>query len=186
MVSCPHFAEQFMNEKLVVDVLWVGVPVGVKGAAQWGVEAEGVLATRQDVERAVAAGRRAPRAGQGPPSSAGRLGKPWYTVARRFGTWRCSYNTSSSEPALEIHGLKRSRVTVDKCAYMYRALTREYHINNRITLRYYTIDKKHYVLFKIFLSSSLGYTVVFISSTVGAALLTTVNHKTSEGQSRRT
>jgi hypothetical protein len=47
MVSCPHFAEQFMNEKLVVDVLRVGVPVGVKGAAQWGVEAEGVLATRQ-------------------------------------------------------------------------------------------------------------------------------------------
>uniref|UniRef100_A0A804PH99 Uncharacterized protein n=1 Tax=Zea mays TaxID=4577 RepID=A0A804PH99_MAIZE len=45
----------FMNEKLVVDVLRVGVPVGVKGAAQWGVEAEGVLATRQDVERAVAA-----------------------------------------------------------------------------------------------------------------------------------
>ncbi|PWZ24497.1 UDP-glycosyltransferase 73C1 [Zea mays] len=55
MVSCPHFAEQFMNENLVVDVLRVGVPVGVKGAAQWGVEAEGVLATRQDVERAVAA-----------------------------------------------------------------------------------------------------------------------------------
>ncbi|AQK70737.1 UDP-glycosyltransferase 73C5 [Zea mays] len=55
MVSCPHFTEQFMNEKLVVDVLWVGVPVGVKGAAQWGVDAEGVLATRQDVERAVAA-----------------------------------------------------------------------------------------------------------------------------------
>jgi hypothetical protein len=55
MVSCPHFAEQFMNEKLVVDVLRVGVPVGVKGAAQWGVEAEGVLATRQDVEGAVAA-----------------------------------------------------------------------------------------------------------------------------------
>jgi hypothetical protein len=54
MVSCPHFAEQFMNEKLVVDVLRVGVPVGVKGAAQWGVEAEGVLAMRQDVERAVA------------------------------------------------------------------------------------------------------------------------------------
>jgi hypothetical protein len=51
MVSCPHFAEQFMNEKLVVDVL----RVGVKGAAQWGVEAEGVLATRQDVKRAVAA-----------------------------------------------------------------------------------------------------------------------------------
>jgi hypothetical protein len=51
MVSCPHFAEQFMNEKLVVDVL----RVGIKGAAQWGMEAEGVLATRQDVERAVAA-----------------------------------------------------------------------------------------------------------------------------------
>ncbi|KAF8691477.1 hypothetical protein HU200_040621 [Digitaria exilis] len=55
MVTWPHFAELFMNEKLVVNVLRVGVPVGIKATAKWGVEAEAVAVTREDVARAVTA-----------------------------------------------------------------------------------------------------------------------------------
>lgn len=48
-------AAQFMNEKLVVDVLQVRVPMGVKDVAQWGVDTEAVVVTWEDVVRAVAA-----------------------------------------------------------------------------------------------------------------------------------
>ena len=53
MITWPHFAEQFLNEKLVVDVLKLGVEVGVQGVTQWGSEQQEVMVTRDAVETAV-------------------------------------------------------------------------------------------------------------------------------------
>ncbi|XP_020600308.1 UDP-glycosyltransferase 73E1-like [Phalaenopsis equestris] len=56
MVTWPHFADQFLNERLVVDVLKVGVAVGVKEPTVLGLEnkeEEVVQVGRGEVERAV-------------------------------------------------------------------------------------------------------------------------------------
>ncbi|XP_003569538.4 UDP-glycosyltransferase 73C1 [Brachypodium distachyon] len=53
MITWPHFAEQFLNEKLLVDVLKTGVEVGVKEVTQWGQEHKEVMVTRNAVEKAV-------------------------------------------------------------------------------------------------------------------------------------
>ncbi|XP_065857489.1 UDP-glycosyltransferase 73C3-like [Euphorbia lathyris] len=54
IVTCPLFAEQFYNERLVVDVLKIGVSVGVESAVTWGLEHKfGVVMKREDVRKAV-------------------------------------------------------------------------------------------------------------------------------------
>uniref|UniRef100_A0A0D3EK83 Glycosyltransferase n=1 Tax=Oryza barthii TaxID=65489 RepID=A0A0D3EK83_9ORYZ len=53
MITWPHFAEQFLNEKLVVDHLKIGMEVGVKGVTQWGSEQKEAQVTRNSVETAV-------------------------------------------------------------------------------------------------------------------------------------
>uniref|UniRef100_A0A0D3EK82 Glycosyltransferase n=1 Tax=Oryza barthii TaxID=65489 RepID=A0A0D3EK82_9ORYZ len=52
MITWPHCSEQFVNEKLVVDHLKIGVEVGVKGVTQWGTEQKEVEVTRTAVETA--------------------------------------------------------------------------------------------------------------------------------------
>ncbi|XP_050910515.1 UDP-glycosyltransferase 73C1 isoform X1 [Lathyrus oleraceus] len=54
MITWPLFADQFFNESLVVEILRVGVKIGVKSPVKWGEEEEtGVLVKKEDVERGI-------------------------------------------------------------------------------------------------------------------------------------
>ncbi|XWS59596.1 hypothetical protein CRYUN_Cryun08bG0135700 [Craigia yunnanensis] len=54
IIACPLFAEQFFNEKLVVDVLGIGASVGVEAAVTWGLEEKlGLLMKREQVKQAI-------------------------------------------------------------------------------------------------------------------------------------
>ena len=54
MVTWPLFADKFLNEKLVVQVLRVGVSLGVEVPMKWGEEEKvGVLVKKEDIRKAI-------------------------------------------------------------------------------------------------------------------------------------
>ncbi|XVF76341.1 hypothetical protein PTKIN_Ptkin13bG0258700 [Pterospermum kingtungense] len=54
MITWPLFSEQFFNEKLIVEILKIGVRVGVEVPVRWGEEEKlGVLVKREQVEKAI-------------------------------------------------------------------------------------------------------------------------------------
>ncbi|KAE8692513.1 UDP-glycosyltransferase 73D1 [Hibiscus syriacus] len=54
MITWPQFSEQFFNEKLIVEILKIGVRVGVEVPVRWGEEEKlGVLVKKQQVEKAI-------------------------------------------------------------------------------------------------------------------------------------
>ncbi|XP_074561278.1 UDP-glycosyltransferase 73C2-like [Curcuma longa] len=52
MATWPHFGDQHMNQKVVVEVLRIGVAVG-GGWAKWGDENSGTVVSREKIEKAV-------------------------------------------------------------------------------------------------------------------------------------
>ncbi|KQJ93960.1 hypothetical protein BRADI_3g07755v3 [Brachypodium distachyon] len=93
VVIWPHFADQFLNEKLVVDVLGVGVSVGAGLTPVKLFEDEAVLVLRGDVARAVselmgdeeAAEERRRKAKEFGERPRGRIER-WRKVGRRMRT----------------------------------------------------------------------------------------------------
>uniref|UniRef100_A0AAT9PY69 Glycosyltransferase n=1 Tax=Panax notoginseng TaxID=44586 RepID=A0AAT9PY69_9APIA len=54
MITWPMFAEQFFNEKLIVDILRIGIKVGVQVSVRWGEEEKiGVLVKREQIQKAI-------------------------------------------------------------------------------------------------------------------------------------
>ncbi|CAJ2670887.1 unnamed protein product [Trifolium pratense] len=53
MVTWPMFAEQFYNEKLLVDVLKIGAPVGSKVNKFWSSKGEDAVVTREEIAKVV-------------------------------------------------------------------------------------------------------------------------------------
>ena len=54
LVTCRLFAEQFYNDKLAMQVLGIGVSVGIEAAMTWGLENKsGLVIKREKVKEAI-------------------------------------------------------------------------------------------------------------------------------------
>jgi hypothetical protein len=76
MLTWPLFGDQFINEKLVVQVLKIGVRVGVKDPVNWGKEEKtGLLVEKENVKEAIDMLMDEGEGGEGRRNSARELGE---------------------------------------------------------------------------------------------------------------
>ena len=75
MITWPMFADQFFNERLVLEVAKVGVGVGVKSPSVWLDENPGVSVTKEEVQKAIETLMDKGKEGEERRIRAGNLGK---------------------------------------------------------------------------------------------------------------
>ncbi|RWW62779.1 hypothetical protein BHE74_00030079 [Ensete ventricosum] len=75
MITWPHFADQFLNEKLLVQVLKTAVPIGVEAPITYVFDKAVALVKREDVSKAVRSVMDGGEEGEGRRQRAQELGK---------------------------------------------------------------------------------------------------------------
>ncbi|XVE90457.1 hypothetical protein DITRI_Ditri20bG0079400 [Diplodiscus trichospermus] len=76
LITWPLFGDQFCNEKLVVQLLQIGVRIGVKDSLTWGEEAKvGVVVKKEDVKNAIERLMEQGEEGEGRRKRAKKLGE---------------------------------------------------------------------------------------------------------------
>lgn len=109
MITWPHFADQFLNERMVVEVLKTGISVGVKKRAMW-VDNKELLANREDVKKVVKSLMDEGEEAEGRRKRATELGENARQAMKEGGS---SYENMTN--LIQYFTVKGNNIDVEKC-----------------------------------------------------------------------